>query len=196
MKTIKTVGVAGAGAMGRGIAQIVAQAGLRVRLFDANAQATAAREAATGAAPDVLLILADARERAATDAATDAAREKAERKRRRDATRLRRPDAVKLQRWHPGVLAHARAAGGPAQPPERHHQNLAHGPPDELFGVFLSDERVVVGDAPVVKRRRRPTRGRRRAMARGPARRGPTAGGGSRQHLAPLHQGEAAGLAG
>ena len=34
-----------------------------------------------------------------------------ERKRRRDATRLRRPDAVKLQRWHPGVLAHARAAG-------------------------------------------------------------------------------------
>ena len=46
MKTIKTVGVAGAGAMGRGIAQIVAQAGLRVRLFDANAQATAvARDA-------------------------------------------------------------------------------------------------------------------------------------------------------
>jgi 3-hydroxybutyryl-CoA dehydrogenase len=46
MKTIHTVGVAGAGAMGRGIAQIVAQAGLRVRLFDANAQATAvARDA-------------------------------------------------------------------------------------------------------------------------------------------------------
>jgi phosphoglycerate dehydrogenase-like enzyme len=36
MKTIKTVGVAGAGAMGRGIAQIAAQAGLRVRLFDTN----------------------------------------------------------------------------------------------------------------------------------------------------------------
>jgi len=46
MKTINTVGVAGAGAMGRGIAQIAAQAGLRVRLFDTNVQAiAAAREA-------------------------------------------------------------------------------------------------------------------------------------------------------
>ena len=36
MKTIQTVGVAGAGAMGRGIAQIAAQAGLRVKLFDTN----------------------------------------------------------------------------------------------------------------------------------------------------------------
>ena len=36
MKPIQTVGVAGAGAMGRGIAQIAAQAGLRVKLFDTN----------------------------------------------------------------------------------------------------------------------------------------------------------------
>jgi len=36
MKAIQTVGVAGAGAMGRGIAQIAAQAGLRVKLFDTN----------------------------------------------------------------------------------------------------------------------------------------------------------------
>src|SRR5690606_766564 len=41
MKTINTIGVAGAGAMGRGIAQIAAQAGLTVRLFDLNAQAVA-----------------------------------------------------------------------------------------------------------------------------------------------------------
>src|SRR3546814_8701558 len=45
MKSIKTVGVVGAGAMGRGIAQIAAQAGLDVLLFDLNAQAIeAARE--------------------------------------------------------------------------------------------------------------------------------------------------------
>lgn len=45
MKTIKTIGVVGAGAMGRGIAQIAAQAGLDVLLFDLNAAAvTAARE--------------------------------------------------------------------------------------------------------------------------------------------------------
>jgi 3-hydroxybutyryl-CoA dehydrogenase len=37
--TFKTVGVIGAGAMGRGIAQIAAQAGSTVRLFDTQAQA-------------------------------------------------------------------------------------------------------------------------------------------------------------
>jgi len=41
-----TLGIAGAGAMGRGIAQIAAQAGIRVRLFDlAPGAAAAAREA-------------------------------------------------------------------------------------------------------------------------------------------------------
>lgn len=45
MKDIDIVGVIGAGAMGRGIAQIAAQAGITVRLFDVHAQAvTAARE--------------------------------------------------------------------------------------------------------------------------------------------------------
>ncbi len=39
---IKTVGVVGAGAMGRGIAQIAAQAGCQVRLFDMQAAAVAA----------------------------------------------------------------------------------------------------------------------------------------------------------
>ena len=46
MKEINTVGIVGAGAMGRGIAQIAAQAGLEVRLFDVSAQAVqAARDA-------------------------------------------------------------------------------------------------------------------------------------------------------
>lgn len=45
MKTIQTIGVAGAGAMGRGIAQIAAQAGIVVRIFDVQpAAVTAARE--------------------------------------------------------------------------------------------------------------------------------------------------------
>lgn len=45
MTEIQTIGVVGAGAMGRGIAQIAAQAGLRVRLYDTSADAvTAARE--------------------------------------------------------------------------------------------------------------------------------------------------------
>ncbi len=39
MKVIKNVGIVGAGAMGRGIAQIAAQAGLNVLLFDVSAQA-------------------------------------------------------------------------------------------------------------------------------------------------------------
>lgn len=45
MKTIHTIGIVGAGAMGRGIAQIAAQAGRDVLLFDMNAQAV---EAARG----------------------------------------------------------------------------------------------------------------------------------------------------
>lgn len=42
MKDIQTLGIVGAGAMGRGIAQIAAQAGLRVRLHDTSAEAVAA----------------------------------------------------------------------------------------------------------------------------------------------------------
>ena len=46
MRDIDIIGVAGAGAMGRGIAQIAAQAGITVRLFDVQSEAvTAAREA-------------------------------------------------------------------------------------------------------------------------------------------------------
>jgi 3-hydroxybutyryl-CoA dehydrogenase len=46
MKKIQTIGVAGAGAMGRGIAQIAAQAGFTVRLFDTQAKVVeAAKEA-------------------------------------------------------------------------------------------------------------------------------------------------------
>src|ERR1700693_2861190 len=40
-KAMKTVGIAGAGLMGRGIAQIVAQAGFDVRLLDAKRFAAA-----------------------------------------------------------------------------------------------------------------------------------------------------------
>src|SRR5690606_41204739 len=39
---IQTIAVVGAGAMGRGIAQIAAQAGVTVRLYDTNADAVAA----------------------------------------------------------------------------------------------------------------------------------------------------------
>ncbi len=42
MKSIRTIGIVGAGAMGRGIAQIAAQAGYAVLLFDLNAEAVAA----------------------------------------------------------------------------------------------------------------------------------------------------------
>ncbi len=42
MKDIKTIGIVGAGAMGRGIAQIAAQAGFDVLLFDLNADAVSA----------------------------------------------------------------------------------------------------------------------------------------------------------
>src|SRR5690606_14765378 len=49
MKKIETIGIVGAGAMGRGIAQIAAQAGLRVLLYDLNEQAVAAaRESLDG----------------------------------------------------------------------------------------------------------------------------------------------------
>lgn len=41
-KSIDTLGIVGAGAMGRGIAQIAAQAGLRVKLYDTNAKAVQA----------------------------------------------------------------------------------------------------------------------------------------------------------
>jgi len=44
MQQIQTVGIVGAGAMGRGIAQIAAQAGLDVLLFDVNADAAHAAE--------------------------------------------------------------------------------------------------------------------------------------------------------
>jgi 3-hydroxybutyryl-CoA dehydrogenase len=49
MADIETIGVVGAGAMGRGIAQIAAQAGVRVRLYDTNADAVAAARASLGA---------------------------------------------------------------------------------------------------------------------------------------------------
>ena len=39
--TFKRIGVVGSGVMGRGIAQIFAQAGIPVRLFDSNANALA-----------------------------------------------------------------------------------------------------------------------------------------------------------
>src|SRR5690606_22812961 len=46
VKNIDTIGVVGAGAMGRGIAQIAAQAGIRVRLFDLQPEAiNSARDA-------------------------------------------------------------------------------------------------------------------------------------------------------
>ncbi|TAN11607.1 MAG: 3-hydroxyacyl-CoA dehydrogenase [Burkholderiaceae bacterium] len=49
-----TVGIVGAGAMGRGIAQLAAQAGSRVRLFDAQADAVATAQASVGALWDKL----------------------------------------------------------------------------------------------------------------------------------------------
>ena len=42
MREIHTIGIAGAGAMGRGIAQIAAQAGLAVVLFDVQPAALVA----------------------------------------------------------------------------------------------------------------------------------------------------------
>ncbi|ARP89077.1 3-hydroxyacyl-CoA dehydrogenase [Bordetella genomosp. 9] len=46
MTDITTIGIVGAGAMGRGIAQIAAQAGLTVRLYDASSDAVAAARGA------------------------------------------------------------------------------------------------------------------------------------------------------
>lgn len=48
MKKIETIGIVGAGAMGRGIAQIAAQAGLQVLLYDLNEQAVSAARDALG----------------------------------------------------------------------------------------------------------------------------------------------------
>lgn len=48
MTTIKTVGIIGAGQMGAGIAQVCAQAGYDVRLYDASADAVKAALARTG----------------------------------------------------------------------------------------------------------------------------------------------------
>ena len=50
-----TVGLVGTGAMGRGIAQIAAQAGAVVRLFDTQPDAVAKAQAALGAQWDKLL---------------------------------------------------------------------------------------------------------------------------------------------
>ena len=49
-----TVGIVGTGAMGRGIAQIAAQAGSVVRLFDTQPDAVAKAQAALGAQWDKL----------------------------------------------------------------------------------------------------------------------------------------------
>ena len=51
----KTIGVIGAGAMGRGIAQIAAQAGSQVLLFDTNPQASSEAVKAVGAQWDKLV---------------------------------------------------------------------------------------------------------------------------------------------
>jgi 3-hydroxybutyryl-CoA dehydrogenase len=63
--TIDTLGVVGTGAMGRGIAQIAAQAGLTVNLYDANPQAVAA---ARQYLQDTLAKLADKGKISAADA--------------------------------------------------------------------------------------------------------------------------------
>ena len=66
-----TVGIIGAGLMGRGIAQIVAQAGFQVRLFDA---APGAAASAKKAIADTLAMLVTRGKIAATDAQATAAR--------------------------------------------------------------------------------------------------------------------------
>ena len=55
MAEITTVGIVGAGAMGRGIAQIAAQAGMQVRLYDTSAQALAAARDSLGQTWDTLV---------------------------------------------------------------------------------------------------------------------------------------------
>lgn len=69
--TIDTLGIVGTGAMGRGIAQIAAQAGLTVRLFDANAQAVSA---ARQYLQDTFAKLADKGKMSAEDGAAALAR--------------------------------------------------------------------------------------------------------------------------
>ncbi|MCG5259938.1 3-hydroxyacyl-CoA dehydrogenase [Cupriavidus gilardii] len=69
--TIDTLGIVGTGAMGRGIAQIAAQAGLTVRLFDTNPQAVAA---ARQYLQDTLAKLADKGKISSDDAAATLAR--------------------------------------------------------------------------------------------------------------------------
>ncbi len=71
--TIDTLGIVGTGAMGRGIAQIAAQAGLTVNLYDANPQAVAA---ARQYLQDTLAKLADKGKISAADAEATLARVK------------------------------------------------------------------------------------------------------------------------
>src|ERR1700754_967419 len=73
--SIETIGIVGAGAMGRGIAQIAALAGLKVRLYDTNPTSIdAARDylADTFAKLTAKGKLDDIRARAALSAASDA----------------------------------------------------------------------------------------------------------------------------
>ena len=71
--TIETLGIVGTGAMGRGIAQIAAQAGLAVNLYDANPQAV---EAARKYLQDTLGKLAEKGKISAADAEATLARVK------------------------------------------------------------------------------------------------------------------------
>jgi len=71
--TIETLGIVGTGAMGRGIAQIAAQAGLTVNLFDTNPQAV---EAARKYLQDTLARLAEKGKISAADAQATLARVK------------------------------------------------------------------------------------------------------------------------
>jgi 3-hydroxybutyryl-CoA dehydrogenase len=71
--SIETLGIVGTGAMGRGIAQIAAQAGLTVNLFDTNPQAVAA---ARQYLQDTFARLADKGKISATDAEAFLARVK------------------------------------------------------------------------------------------------------------------------
>ena len=66
MKKIETIGIVGAGAMGRGIAQIAAQAGFGVLLFDANVDAVAAARESLRQIWDKLV----AKDKISSDAAT------------------------------------------------------------------------------------------------------------------------------
>ena len=67
----KVVGIVGAGLMGRGIAQVVAQAGFAVRLFDGAAGAAASAQQAIA---DIVAMLATRGKISAADADAAAAR--------------------------------------------------------------------------------------------------------------------------